>query len=224
MAEQTDKRSGRGRPKKIADTTRREQIVAQAKQLFMEKGFGRTTTAEITSRCRISKQTLYKLFPDKFSLFAAVVDAHRAQMLRFDEAYDDLPLDQGLEKIFMLDISPAEDQARVDFLRTVTAESTRFPELRDILQLYGGDKSRSQLAAWLGRQQQRGRIRVDNLDSASRMLMDMLFGTVVFKSLGDFQWPCTAHRLEHARRCIDVFLHGVTPREESPSRRSPDAP
>jgi AcrR family transcriptional regulator len=53
---------------------RRRAIVAAAMDCFAQKGFYGTTTHEIAERVGISQPYLYRLYPNKQALFAAVVD------------------------------------------------------------------------------------------------------------------------------------------------------
>ncbi len=51
----------------------RELIICEAKRLFFQHGFRRVTMDEIAARLRISKKTIYELFPSKEDLVRAVV-------------------------------------------------------------------------------------------------------------------------------------------------------
>ncbi|MEV6151324.1 TetR/AcrR family transcriptional regulator [Nonomuraea sp. NPDC052129] len=53
---------------------RRRAIVAAAMDCFAQKGFYGTTTHELAERVGISQPYLYRLYPNKEALFAAVVD------------------------------------------------------------------------------------------------------------------------------------------------------
>lgn len=202
----------RGRPKLMPDEAQRSHIVESARDLFVERGYGRTTTDDIAARCRVSKQTLYRLFPSKQVLFAAIVDAHRQSMLALPEDYDGLPLQKALEKIFKIDIDSQADRGRVALLRMVMLESHQFPELKDILIRHGAEKAHDELRKWLAGQRKRGRIKIDDVDSAAHMLMDMIFGAVIFKASGDLTWPGAKQRSAYIRQCVSVFLNGVVPR------------
>ncbi|HEY0328023.1 MAG TPA: TetR/AcrR family transcriptional regulator [Rhodopseudomonas sp.] len=207
-----DKPRQRGRPKLRPDDAQRSLIADCARQLFLQKGYGRTTTDEVAARCRISKHTLYRLFPGKPALFAAIVDLHRQAMLALPGDYDGLPLDRALEAIFRIDIDPQADKDRVALLRLVMLEAHQSPELGEIVRRHGADKSRTELAGWLAAQASRGAIAIDDPHSAARILMDMIFGAIAFKTVDNLNWPGDDDRNAHIRRCIAVFLNGVRPR------------
>jgi len=198
----------RGRPKLVSDDTQRSLIAEGARQLFLENGYGRTTTDDVAARCRISKQTLYRLFSGKAALFAAVVDAHRYSMLALPGDYDAMPIEQALQTIFQVDIDPQLDRERMALLRLVMLESQQHPELEEMLLLYGADRSRAELATWLARQRDRGLIRLDDAESGARILMGMIFGAMVLKAGKSSTGPSSPERT-HIQACVSIFLNGV---------------
>src|SRR5438876_12456816 len=52
---------------------RRQAMLAAAMEVFLRHGYLGATTDEVAARASVSKQTLYKHFPDKQQLFAATV-------------------------------------------------------------------------------------------------------------------------------------------------------
>lgn len=202
----------RGRPKVMSDAAQRERIVEGARKLLLEKGYGRTTTDDIAACCKISKQTLYRHFPGKLALFAAIVDSHRQSMLALPGDYDGLPLDRALEKIFRIDIDPQADRERVALLRLVLVESQQYPELADMLSRHGADRSRAELSAWLTAQSRQGLMAIDDADATAHILMDMIFGIAPPKGGRPPVWPSATKRQDHIRRCVAIFLSGVVPR------------
>lgn len=200
---------GRGRPKSLSDESQRCVIVDKARRLFLQNGYGATKTEDIAAACKISKQTLYRLFPGKASLFAAVVQANAPQWLELPVP-EDLPLQQALERIFRIDISEEEDRERLDFAKLGLAEGRNHPELHDIVRECGSKYSATALAGWMARQAELGRLRLaGDAYSTARMLMDMIFGALVMKLFGDMESPSGAARRAHISTAIGVFLHGV---------------
>lgn len=61
----------RGRP---VDLSKRDHILDCATGLFMARGFHATSMEDIARAARMSKLTLYRRFPDKDSLFQAVIE------------------------------------------------------------------------------------------------------------------------------------------------------
>ena len=52
---------------------RRDQLVAVAEHVFLERGFSESTMQMIATRAGASKETLYRHFANKEALFAEVV-------------------------------------------------------------------------------------------------------------------------------------------------------
>ncbi len=215
----------RGRPKRMSDEAQRAHIVEETRRLFIANGYGATTTDHIAACARISKQTLYRLFPGKPALFAAIVDAHRQSMLALPGDYDHLPQEEALARIFRVDLDDEAHRERIAFIRLVRLESARFPELREMLKRHGAERSRADLSAWLARQCAAGRMVLDNTEAAARLLMDMIFGAAVFRAAGDRDPSGAEERQAHIRRAIAVFLYGVAahPRPSRPGAPHLDA-
>jgi AcrR family transcriptional regulator len=212
-----DIKARRGRPKAMSDAERRRQITQAAETLFVRKGYAGTSTREIAAQCKISKQTLYRLFPGKLDLFVAVVEAHRLKMIDLGDGYDDLPLDQALARMFMIDMDQKNYEIRAGFLRTANVESLQHPQLREILRHHGGQKALDGLADWLDRQCRRGRLVVGNTSLAARMLLDTFTGAVFLDALGGFSWTDREERIAHFRQCIEIFLNGALPDKDRPA-------
>ncbi|MFK0164721.1 TetR/AcrR family transcriptional regulator [Rhizobium sp. NPDC090279] len=213
-AAKADQRRPRGRPKTINDDARRAEIVSEARATFYELGYGGTTMDLVAARCRMSKQTLYRLFPSKTELFMAIIAEHRASMFALPRPADeDLPLDEALEQIFMIDMDEAQEREREAFIHLALSESQQFPEIATLLHTYGARQSQQMLADWLSEQQRRGLIEIADASSGARMLMNMIFGAMISKPGHPNDWPNRETRLRHLRHCIAIFTAGVQPRK-----------
>jgi AcrR family transcriptional regulator len=60
---------------RLSSEERRQAIVDAVKGVFAEKGFDGTTTRELAQAAGVSEALLYKHFPSKESLYAAMLDA-----------------------------------------------------------------------------------------------------------------------------------------------------
>jgi AcrR family transcriptional regulator len=198
----------RGRPKTVSDDDRRAAIVALAHRSFLVDGYGGTSMDGIAAACRISKQTLYRLFPSKGDLFMAVLHVFRSQILDFSRADDDMPLQTALEQIFLIDISADADRARAEFIGMVITESHHYPELHDLMHRYGAYMTRDLLGAWLAGQCIRRGVAMPDPERCAGMLIDMVFGPLAIKHA--CHEPVEPdERRAHVRRAIHVFLNGV---------------
>ncbi|MDX3911517.1 MAG: TetR/AcrR family transcriptional regulator [Sphingobium sp.] len=66
----------RGRPRGDQAGEVENRILDAATELFMERGFGRTTLDQVAAAARVGNTTLYKRYPGKEPLFTAVI--HRS--------------------------------------------------------------------------------------------------------------------------------------------------
>ena len=76
-------------------STRRDQVVQAAIDVFLRYGYARTTMADIAQAAGLSRPTLYLSFPDKDAIFHAVVDTMVADKL--SEIRRRLPRYRGFE-------------------------------------------------------------------------------------------------------------------------------
>lgn len=195
-----------GRPKASPDDVVRQRIVAVATATFLARGFAGTTMDGVAREARVSKRTIYRLFPSKADLFRAMVEDHRGTMLALPRAPDDVPVRQALEEIFRLDIGEDLDRRRRTFVRIVMTERTEFPEIGAILQADGAEASRRMLAAWLAQEHERGRLSIPDADKSACMLMQMLFGVMIHWDQ-HFQEPWQT-LVAYRREAIRVFVEG----------------
>lgn len=209
-------RRPRGRPRTASDDTRRSQIIAEARKIFNEFGYAGTTMELVATRCKISKQTLYKLFESKTELFMAMIAVHRASMVALPrDAAETLPLAETLEKIFMIDMDEEAESDRQTFVHFIVGEAEHFPEIAGLLHEHGVLQSRLLLAEWLQTQNDRGRIRIRDVASGARVLMSMVMGALAPLPGQLDHWPNREARNHHLRCCFDVFVNGVVSRRDA---------
>jgi AcrR family transcriptional regulator len=202
-------RRGRGRPKLKSDEQQAAAIARQARDLFVEKGYARTPMEEVAARCHISKRTLYRLFPNKLEIFGAIVDDHRQSMLALPGDYDDLPLEEAIDRIFLVDIDDEAHRKRIEVIRLAIVESRQLPELIASVRERGADKSQAMLTEWLEAQARRGRIDIEDAGTTARALMDMMFGAIVMNRGEGPQRSGGDDLRIYLRRVIRIFVNGV---------------
>jgi AcrR family transcriptional regulator len=124
------------RPRRPA-AERRRQILAVARALFAERGFHATTTRDLAVAADINDALIYRYFPDKQAILAALTDEAIAVFQELPSPPDQppLPLDQLLELIGTAFVHTA--QANLDLVtiligeRRALAGDTRFVEFID---------------------------------------------------------------------------------------------
>ena len=86
---------------RLTAEARREAIVAAVRDVFAEKGFDGTTTRELAKAAGVSEALLYKHFPSKESLYAAMLDGC-AKGPTFAEATRILELDSSTSTLVVM--------------------------------------------------------------------------------------------------------------------------
>jgi AcrR family transcriptional regulator len=91
---------------------RRELIEAAAAQLFAERGFAGARSEDIAARAGISKQLLYRHFPDKEALYLALLERHREDLGRFAGVLpDEGSLEERLRAVLEVWLDYVEEHA-----------------------------------------------------------------------------------------------------------------
>ncbi len=154
------------------DSAKRRQILAGARQVFLDLGFDGASMGEIAKAAGVSKGTLYVYFTDKHTLFEAMCECEMRG--------------QGIEK---LSINPDDDVASVlrrfgqsymqllcrpqggSTVRTIMAIAERMPELgrryyRNVPANWYG-----KLADYLNSQVAAGHLKIDNTQLAATQFL-----------------------------------------------------
>ncbi|GAA3908382.1 TetR/AcrR family transcriptional regulator [Streptomyces lacrimifluminis] len=134
--------AAQGRPQRAGagGRSKRESILDAAVELFLELGFDQTSMDAVAAQAGVSKTTVYAHFGDKLELFRAVIACGGASL--------DFDLDQTM--LASVD-DPQERLARIvlkllqattapyylAFIRVLTVEAARRPELTETLRSLG---------------------------------------------------------------------------------------
>jgi len=124
------------RPRRPA-AERRRQILAAARALFAERGFHATTTRDLAAAADINDALIYRYFPDKQAILAALIDEAIAVFQALPKLPEQapLPLGQLLELIGTAFVHTS--RANLDLVtillgeRHALAGDTRFAEFVD---------------------------------------------------------------------------------------------
>ena len=90
------------RPDKSDD--RRRELLPLIAEAFSELGYRRATTAKLAARCGVQENILYRLWPDKKSMFVAAIDfLFSRRMEKWRSALDKLsPTDSRISRLIEL--------------------------------------------------------------------------------------------------------------------------
>jgi TetR/AcrR family transcriptional regulator len=91
-----------GRGPRLPAAERREALIEAATQIFAERGYRRTTTAEIAAEAKVSEPILYRHFPSKVDLFIACIEsAWQGMEARWTAAVEEVPDGAQLLEMFL---------------------------------------------------------------------------------------------------------------------------
>lgn len=203
----SDIKRSRGRPPAQDEAARRAQIVETAHETFAQLGYASTTTDIVASRCQISKQTLYRLFPSKEELFIAATMTPAQTLLDLPRpTHEDVAIEEVIARIFRIDSSTAIKAGHAALIVAVVNEMPEVPEMVRKLALRESRHARNCLADWLRGEMAKGTLRIDSPESGARLLMDMIFAGAYPRD----GWADEAARREHLGNCIRFFLRGAS--------------
>lgn len=201
-----------GQPTDPAAPTRTErklaQVLAGAREVILAHGFQAASVDDIARAAGVSKATLYRYFPDKASLFAAVMSADciwRCEELLPVET-EGRPLAEILSDVAMWHARKALSPDGQSAFRAALAESERFPELGEAFfaKMDGGRRS---LVPILTKAAERGEIEVDDPDQAARHFFALCRGDLFLRRLFcGADASCEDRMKTHVREAVRAFL------------------
>ena len=122
---------GRGGGRPPLGEAARQRILDATAAVFLERGFERASTSEISERAQTSKQTLYRLFPTKADLFVGVIGAYTNRL--FDRHVEFVQSDQApretLNEMGRMMLGLFADPTFLALYRILVGEAHRFPGL-----------------------------------------------------------------------------------------------
>ena len=161
------------------DLPQRDRILAAATEVFLECGFGQTSTAEIASRAKVSKRELYAHFADKHALLVAVVTAHQA-LLEGELKTARTPgedIATILEKIAGAVQNFLLSERFGKMMRLVVAASFYDVNLAEQFYENGPNRGRKAVAQLLKAQMKVGTLRKADPEAAADLFFDLVVGS-----------------------------------------------
>ncbi len=193
---------------------RRKAIIAVARRIFLEEGYGAASMSSIAAAVGGSKATLYAYFRSKTELFSAVMDDMTEEMgadkiLRADDEPDTrLALTWVAQTLLTLICRPEV----MDIQRLVIGEAGRFPELGEAFFNRGPRTKIEWLSGLMRKMMEDGRLRPDDPLRAAEMFFSMCRYRVYHYLLwGLSQQPTPADIAEDAARAVRTFLDAYDP-------------
>lgn len=190
-----------------------ERILREAMRLFAERGYERTSIADIQAAAGLAPGSgaLYKHFPSKEAVLAAGMDDFIAEAGRARELIRTVP-------------GPAEDALGVlgraamqmladdrDVLRIVWRELEQFPALRDEVRERRMQATYAAIADWLRERASRGELRVEDPEATAAVLLGSLTSFKLFQALFG-ESPIHLDDARFVEAWLRVMLRGLLPK------------
>ncbi len=194
---------------RVKTEAKREAIIEAAAQAFQELGFEGASMTDIAARVGGSKATLYGYFSSKEELFVEVT--HEAARHHFEpifaaleQEHDDVR--KALQRLSERTLTVLCGEQAIRARRAIIAESGR----SDIgLRFFqnGPQKGLDELAAFLGKQMARGKVRQCDPLVAARHLTALLDSETVTPVLFGLEKKLSQTALRQAvSRALDAFM------------------
>ncbi len=213
--EPTQDRRCRGRPQVRPDDETRQVIYEAARHEFAGSGYAATSMEAVARRAGVSTKTLYRLVPNKASLFDGMVsDRLDRTLANVDlQAIDHADIEEALYAALMACAELTLDEEVIALQRMVLQEAGKFSDIAGTFYRNGIQRIGAALADWLRAQQKRGLIELDDVDEAAGMLLGMVASAPRRAAMfGGQPLPSRAQVEARVRRCAALFLRGCQTR------------
>jgi AcrR family transcriptional regulator len=166
---------------------RRQQILAAARACFARHGFHQTTMQDICREAQLSPGAVYRYFPGKEDIIAAMSEESRRRALPLLAAAADRPTwPEVLDGLVALLSSALDDPAARDHLRLdieIWAEALRNPRVLSLVQEHAAEQLRL-ITAVVRRAQARGEINPAlDPEGVARVLRALVQGLILQQAL-----------------------------------------
>lgn len=194
------------RPTPSAPTRRRDaeenraRLLAAAREVFAEAGFDAPLDA-IARRAGVGRATLYRNFPDRYALGAAIIEQNLAALDALAREHRDRP-----DAFMTLLSAVVEQQLGIQALIPAWLMGPNGPDLRALAR-----RVTRLLATPLRRARAAGAVRHDLTLADAMSVLAMVAGVVAID-------PNAESRRRHVTRTLELLLHGLVPREPTAAR------
>jgi AcrR family transcriptional regulator len=164
---------------------------------------------ELVAQCRMSKKTLYKLFPSKRAVLGMIVDDGRHAILGLPFEDDNASMMDALRHIFRVDVDDEVCVERIAIMRLCRQERSDSEEVELTLMQEIYDAYARQFGDWVTRQIALGRMRAIDSQVATTIMFEMFFGGLFTHDGRLKHWDSKIERRQFMEECIRVFVDGT---------------
>jgi AcrR family transcriptional regulator len=207
-------RPGAGRPTRAQAEQRHQELLDQALEMFLEKGYELATIEAIAAAVGMTKRTVYARYEDKRALFRAVVQRAIDRFTVPNEVLDAIDrsnLENALLSVCRIRMANAVSPAGLRLQRIINVESYRFPEILRLAYDQGSRPTIEFLTSLLRQHTEAGTVIVEKPEIAAPAFLSMVVGAPL-RSIS-FGGPIDEEALEERiPYFVKLFLNGIRPR------------
>jgi TetR/AcrR family transcriptional regulator, mexJK operon transcriptional repressor len=200
-------------PERSSDRRHRE-IREAAIGIFLASGYDGATMEEIAVRAGVSKQTVYKHFTDKQSLFADIVLSTTDDMdtlvgLIAERLTDSTDVARDLERLAETFLNALMEPGLLRLRRLVISSADRFPEIATAWYDRGFERALGALSRSFRALADRQLLTVDDPAMAAEHFVGMLFWIPINKAMftGDDDYAASHDLVPVARSAARAFMN-----------------
>jgi TetR/AcrR family transcriptional repressor of mexJK operon len=185
------------------------RIVDAAAEMFLERGYEGSSTAEIARRAKVSKRELYSNFSDKREILAAVIIELQARIQAEANVSwsSDEDLRTVLRKAGIAILKFIHSEKFEKLFRIVAAESFRDPVPAEKFYLLGPGQGRENTAAFIKRHIKAGNLRRVDPHRAADDYLDLVISSRQLTAIVLGQNHEAPRARTHVNHAVDIFLN-----------------
>lgn len=201
-----------GRPSREEAPRRAERLLDIATDNFVRLGYADTTLDRIALEAGVAKRTIYSRYPDKQTLFFAVV-ARLSERRVFEElpSGDDLSVEEALRRFARTMIERGLKPEELTITRMILAELNHFPDLGQTLWKAVEDEHGQTLIRYFRAQRQKGTIRSIRPSFLADIFLDSVFSYTNKVAMLRQPPPSSTQIDEFIDDLVDLLLSGIRP-------------
>ncbi|ADV11533.1 TetR/AcrR family transcriptional regulator [Mesorhizobium ciceri] len=196
------------------------EIIEAATAVFIAKGYDGTSMEEIATKAGASKQTVYKHFTDKETLFGEVVESTASQTNDVVESVTMLLseakfMEGGLQQLARRMTTTLMDEELLKLRRLIIANADRMPQLGRSWYEKGFERMLASVASCFQKLTSRGLLQTSDPRLAASHLFGMLLWIPMNEAMFTGSNPRSKADLErHADASVEAFLaaYGARPK------------
>lgn len=192
---------------RLIDQQKTTAILAAAAEVFLERGYERTSMDLVAQAAGVARRTVYNQFESKEALFSAVTE-HVWGQFRLDEAIRVKgDTEERLAAIASAIVAFWMDSKAIAFLRLVIAEGDRFPDLAPTFFDSGKQPVFRMLVAELAQLRKQGALKLADEELAAKQLIGLLNEPLMWPRLLRLDGPPSRqHRTVVISAAVRTFL------------------